>query len=414
MATITKTKDETFRVGWWEHPEHASEGDRKVKRSIYLGRISKRSAEEIRSKLSELIDSRDCGVEPPAAAVKWLSSVPAGKLRDALTKHGFRSSDYDRRTRTVPTLRDWIASFIERQKPTWRDDATTESNYRQTERWAAAYFGDRMLLTELQPSNISAWRAWMQTPDATKKRALVANGASKHLKRMKTILEAAVEEDWFPKNPAKKEKCPAEISKGKIYIPRDEFLRVLAEAPNDEWRCVLTLARVGGLRVPSELQGLEWEGVSWSAQTLRIISPKGENDGKGVRIAPLFPELREVLERLWEAAPVGARWILPTFRDRGAEANLRQGVLRMTSRAGVHWPEPFRSMRSSAATDLHDHFPSHVVVAWMGHTELTAERHYLQTTRDHIDRAVTLRTDPPADPRTAKKPTRRRSRPKAS
>ena len=398
MATLSRTKNGAWRVGWWEVPPHAPEGARKEKRVLHLGQVTKGAANEIRSRLEELIDSRSVGVEPPAAALRWLASIPAGRFREALERHGFRAADHERRTRAVPTLAAWIAEFIENRSSSWREGATTLPNYRQTEKWAIRHFGDRRLLTDIRPADVSRWREWMRTPEGERK-ALGAVSAAKHTKRFRGILAAAVDAGFLAKNPAAGEVCPAEVSRRKVYIPLGEFEQVLAECPSDEWRAALILARIAGLRVPSELHSLEWEGVSWSAGTLRVSSPKGERHGKSLRIVPLFPQLRGALERLWESAPAGARWILPTFRQRGAAANLRQGLQRFATRAGiVPWPEPFRSMRSSAATDLQDIFPRHVVVSWLGNTSEVAERHYLRTTAEHVQRALTLNCAPPSAP----------------
>ncbi|MEK6258842.1 MAG: hypothetical protein AABP62_09490 [Planctomycetota bacterium] len=46
------------------------------------------------------------------------------------------------------------------------------------------------------------------------------------------------------------------------------------------------------------------------------------------------------------------------------------------------------NLRSSHQTELTATFPSHVVKAWLGNSERTAEKHCLQVLDSHFDRAV--------------------------
>jgi hypothetical protein len=46
------------------------------------------------------------------------------------------------------------------------------------------------------------------------------------------------------------------------------------------------------------------------------------------------------------------------------------------------------NLRASARTDLQAVFPTHVCDSWLGHSTRIAERHYLQTTESHWEKAV--------------------------
>ena len=43
---------------------------------------------------------------------------------------------------------------------------------------------------------------------------------------------------------------------------------------------------------------------------------------------------------------------------------------------------------SSRETELVETYPVHVVTAWLGNTASVAGKHYLQTTEEHLDKAV--------------------------
>ncbi len=54
----------------------------------------------------------------------------------------------------------------------------------------------------------------------------------------------------------------------------------------------------------------------------------------------------------------------------------------------VPWQKPFVNMRASCRTDLQERFPDHVINTWLGQSSRVAEKHYLQTTDAHWERAV--------------------------
>ncbi len=61
------------------------------------------------------------------------------------------------------------------------------------------------------------------------------------------------------------------------------------------------------------------------------------------------------------------------------------------------WPTLLQNLRASYATDWSEHYPSHVVAKWLGHSPKVAAQHYLMS-RDHhfedvVNGAVTV---PPA------------------
>jgi len=52
------------------------------------------------------------------------------------------------------------------------------------------------------------------------------------------------------------------------------------------------------------------------------------------------------------------------------------------------WLKPFQNMRSTRETELMETYPAHVVVAWIGNSEVVARKHYLQVTDEHFQRAT--------------------------
>ncbi len=170
-----------------------------------------------------------------------------------------------------------------------------------------------------------------------------------------------------------------------FFIIRDVAGKVSEACPDADWRLIFALSRFGGLRCPSEVLGLRWTDVDWNAGRLRIEAVKTE-----LRFLPMFPEIRVALEEAWEAAPEGAVYCVGRYR--GGSANLRTQFMRILLSAGVApWPKLFVNLRSSCRTELQEDYPDHVVNKWLGHSGKVAEKHYLQVTDEHWEKAIESR-----------------------
>jgi integrase len=163
--------------------------------------------------------------------------------------------------------------------------------------------------------------------------------------------------------------------------------KVIDAAPDAEWRLLIALSRFGGLRVPSEALALRWSDVDWEHNRLTVRSCKTEHhEGKGERIIPLFPEIREHLQAVFDAAPVGSENVIGRYRE---GANLNPHFRRIIKRAGLTpWDRTWHNLRASRQTELAATFPLHTVCAWIGNTKAIAAGHYLQVTDADWTRAT--------------------------
>ena len=63
--------------------------------------------------------------------------------------------------------------------------------------------------------------------------------------------------------------------------------------------------------------------------------------------------------------------------------------MRIIKRAGLKpWAKLWQNLRSTRETKLADEFPAHVACAWIGNSEVVANKHYLQVTDEHFAQAV--------------------------
>ena len=67
---------------------------------------------------------------------------------------------------------------------------------------------------------------------------------------------------------------------------------------------------------------------------------------------------------------------------------------RIITKAGLkRWPKLFQNLRSTRETELTEHWPEHVVCAWIGNSTTVARKHYLQVTEGHFERAAGISTN---------------------
>lgn len=137
---------------------------------------------------------------------------------------------------------------------------------------------------------------------------------------------------------------------------------------------------LGGLCVPSEALGLRCSSdVDFEHNRLCERSPKTtHHEGKAERMIPLFPEIREHLQEVFDEAPVGADYVITRYRQ---GSNLNPHFRRIIKQAGlIPWERTWHNLRASRQTELASDYPLHTVCAWIGNTKAIAAGHYLQIT----------------------------------
>lgn len=344
--------------------------DQKQK-SVWLGKMSKRSADTVLRHVRELIHAAKVGVKPEAATVQWAQGLE-GRIRDRLVEAGLITGEAAERRERSHTLARFVDLYIEE-----RTDAkpSTLTNYRHAKQWLVDYFGADKLLTDITPADCDRLQRHLL-------QNLAASTAEKILKRSKTMLRHAVRDRLLEENPFDDLKIGASVNRERdAFIDDATAKRVLRVCPDETWKAIFALARWGGLRTPSETLNLKWSDIDWKQNRIRIDSPK-----TGLRHCPLFPQLRLVLL----AAKRGSNespWVVNRYRS--SSKNLRTRLRSIIEEAGLTpWPKLFVNLRASCRTELQEQFPDHVVNAWLGHSSRIAEKHYLQVTPDHWAKAA--------------------------
>lgn len=166
--------------------------------------------------------------------------------------------------------------------------------------------------------------------------------------------------------------------------------------PCQDWRVIIALARIGGLRCPNEVLQLRWEDVNWEHNKFYVHSPKTErHDGGEGRWAPLFPELKKELETLFfSSLSEGKEFVINRYRD--ASQNLRTTFEKIVRRAGLEmFPSPFRNLRMTRSNEIYRKYGAYIESQWMGHSGRVRADHYLMLTdNDFLEASQwTVQTD---------------------
>ena len=187
------------------------------------------------------------------------------------------------------------------------------------------------------------------------------------------------------------------------FVEMVDYEKMLDACHTQEQRTILTLARVGGLRIPSEIVGFTWKDIDWNEVEGRIWvnSPKTAHviGGKG-RFVPLWEPIRRELQKLYFADDPDGKDDR-VFPNRKMTSNLRTRFEQIQIRAGLTpIPRFFDNNRASRSTEVFNEYGANLESKWIGHTEAEARRAYYQV-RD-IDFRAALKeefgTKPPDIP----------------
>lgn len=171
-------------------------------------------------------------------------------------------------------------------------------------------------------------------------------------------------------------------------IPLESYYRLLDSCPCQDWRVIIALARVGGLRCPNEVLNLRWCDVNWEHNKFFVHSSKTEHhEGKEGRWVPIFPELKTELETLFFASQsVGTEFVINRYRD--ACQNLRTTFAKIVKRSGLEmFPRPFDNMRMTRSNEVYRRWGAFKESEWIGHSRQVREDHYLAITDDDFQEA---------------------------
>lgn len=210
-----------------------------------------------------------------------------------------------------------------------------------------------------------------------------------HVKNLRAVFNWAVLHELLKDNPFNVVKRGSFQNKEReYYVTLDDYAKLLDACASQEQRALLALWRIGGLR-RNEAFDVQWRDVDWHGGRLLVRSSKTASKGKDKRVIPLFPELRQELEKLWELTPEGGPLNVITIERRRAPYLIEQIVFR----AGLNrWQRLIQNLRSSRAIDVEREYGALAESEWLGHTAKVARAHYLHVLDVDFERAAATKT----------------------
>jgi integrase len=366
MASISNDSGGTRRILFV-----APDGSR---RCVRLGRVPLKTAEAFRVRVEALLAAKLAGSPVDAETARWLGELP-DRMRDRLARAGL----CEPRARAARiTLGELLSGFSRSVdvKP------ATRVRMKQAESALLQHFGPERDVSTIREADADEWRASLT------KAGYAQATVSRTVRYSKQIFRWAMRRGLANTNPFADLKAgPQSNPARQVFVSREPIARVLDAAPDAEWRLLIALSRYGGLRVPSEALALTWHDIDWEHNRMIVRSPKTEHhEGRGERIVPIFPEVREHLQAVFESAPEGAVHVITRYRS---GQNLNPHFRRIIRRAGLTpWPRTWHNLRASRQTELAAEYPLHTVCAWIGNTKAIAAGHYLQVTDADWTRAT--------------------------
>lgn len=371
MATLSKKGKGTFEI------QFKDAGG--IRKTVYLGRkYTERTATDLKGIVEKLLVCQANSADLDKRATVWLETA-SQEIQCKLAGVGLI---------VVPerkTLKELWDAFLECKSKHVKE--STMTLYVQVQNRFLNFFKATETLDVLNKERMADWKRQLQSE-------LAGPSVASYLKQAKSCLTWAVKQGWIEKSPLDG------IGRGSFtnrkkdrMIAMSEYHRLLDACPCKDWRCTIALARIGGLRAPSEVVRLRWSDVNWEHGCFFVRSSKTEHhEGKANRTVPLFPELKDELEGLFfDPASEKKEYVINRFRRSGQ--NLGTLFDDIVARAGLsEIQRPFDNMRMTRSNEVLREFGPELESKWIGHSRRVMAEHYFADTAADYAKASNWKT----------------------
>jgi integrase len=366
MASVTKIgRDGTRAVQFVD-----ADGER---RTMRLGRVTAKQAATFKARIEHLLNCRMLDTTPDRDTAGWLARLPDAMI-ERLAALGLTVQ------RPAMKLGDWLETYLAD-----RSDLKPASlrKLEQTKAKLLGFFDQAIPLRLITTNDAADWRTWLTEQN------IAEATVKQHTGNAKTMFTAAERRGLVAESPLRYLKAGATASTNTRYVTPEETDLILDACPSLEWRVVFGLARLAGLRTPSETHGLTLADIDWDRSRLRVRSPKTEHHkGHEQRVVPIVPQLMEILQAAFDAAEPGQERLVTKSRT-----NLRRGLRMIVDKTSVkQWQDTFQTLRRSCEKEWAGKYPQYAVSLWIGHSIVVSGKHYANDVPDELfDRAASER-----------------------
>lgn len=373
MASIGKTKGNKGMAYYIQ----LSPGEHPQRPLIRLGKCTKNDAITARMHIENIVQCSKTGAALPLSTTEWIAGLP-NALRGRLESLNL----VEQKVRQDWTVSGWLDTYI-KSRTDVKDG--TKRRLNDVAKKMKAFF-KKDCLADVTAQQAKNFKIYLRTVAG-----LCENTARRHIGMARQFFNAAIEAELIMKNPFRGQSVALRPNEARFfYVTHDIAKAVLDACPNAEWRLIFGLARYGGLRCPSEVLRLKWQDVDFERSRFTVHASKTEHHGnQGIRVVPMFPELKPLFQDAFDQAEEGAVYCITKTRDTGV--NLRTHLMRIIRRAGHKpWPKLFQNCRSTRETELFKMTNGNIkaVCNWIGNTPAVAMMHYAQVTEADFNEAA--------------------------
>lgn len=373
MATLTRRK-----TGIWEIQFRNQKGQ---KRTVTLpSKYKEGIVKELQRAIEALLDMENNPTDKESKAVKaarfWVAEVAPDEIRKKLERVGLLRLVKDH------TLGELWDMFLKEKELEVKD--STMATYLHVKRRFFEFFGEKEFLSELNPARMKEWRAVLS-------KSLSPATVTGSIIKTKTLFGWAMENGLLAESPMIGVKRGSFKNPNNVRnISRGDYQRLLDVCPCNDWRMIIALVRIGGLRAPSEVLRLRWSDIDWAKNRFYVTSPKtAHHEGKAGRWVPLFRKLRPLLEKHFSKAENKESGNVVTRYQDPDRTNLGTQFARIAKLAELGpIPRPFDNMRASRSTEIYAKYGAFLESQWIGHSMRTASEFYLQVRDQDFDLAA--------------------------
>jgi len=380
MASVesrTNKGKKTYRI-------RLSEGEHPDRPRIGLGTVKLSDARTAAVNISNLVNACNSGGAIPTATQDWLTKIRPF-VRKRLESLGLIETIED--STESHTVKSWCENYIKMREKDGLTKADTVRKLENVARRLSLFFKNTPLesVTKLEAKNFRAFLSGkVKLSEAT---------VRKHIAISRQFFNAAIEARIIEENPFRGQPVAVQANKARFYfVTPQQAQSVLEACPDAQWRLIFGLARFGGLRCPSEVLRLKWEDVDFEHSRFTVHASKTEHHAdSGIRIVPMFPELKPLFQNVFDQATEGTVYCITRYRSK--EVNLRTQLGKIIKRAGLEpWPKLFQNLRSTRETELFKITNGNIkaVCSWIGNSPAVAMAHYAQVTEADMEQAAKL------------------------
>ena len=204
-------------------------------------KVEKRTVVAWKSNVEELIAARKQGRSPYEETSEWLA-----RLSDDWYAKLARVGLVEERKVSGPiTLAAFLDGFIENRSDLSPNSVRNLANSRGR---LVAHFGASKIISTITPGDADDWRQGMVNSGRIGPATI-----SKAVKHAKQFFRAAERKSMVKSNPFADLRAGGECNKERqFFVGQDVVDRVIAAAPDLQWKLIVALSRYAGLRCPSK------------------------------------------------------------------------------------------------------------------------------------------------------------------